>query len=85
MTDSQLSFIIFLARNRLLAGRIINYSYVHGELSTSQKEAIITLIEKKDRDRQLIKNWRLISLVNIDVKIGYCKEIRKGPAMFSPP
>ena len=39
----------------------LNYSYIHGELSTSQKEAIITLIEKKDRDRRLIKNWRPIS------------------------
>ena len=48
----------------------LNYSYIHGELSTSQKEAIITLIEKKDRDRRLIKNWRPISLVNVDVKIG---------------
>ena len=63
-------FYNFLARNRLLAGRIINYSYVHGELSTSQKEAIITVVEKKDRDRRLIKNWRPISLVNVDVKIG---------------
>ena len=48
----------------------LNYSYIHGELSNSQKEAVITLIEKKDRDRRLIKNWRPISLVNVDVKIG---------------
>ena len=46
----------FLARNRLLASRIINYFYAHGELSTPQNEAIITLIEKKDRERRLIKN-----------------------------
>ena len=48
----------------------LNYSYIHGEVSASQKEAIITLIEKKDRDRRLIKNWRPIPLVNVDVKIG---------------
>ena len=48
----------------------LNYSYDHGELSQSQKEAVITLIQKKDRDRRLIKNWRPISLVNVDVKIG---------------
>ena len=47
----------------------LNYSYIHGELSTLQKEAITTLIEKKDRDRRLIKNWRPISLVNVDVKM----------------
>ena len=48
----------------------LNYSYDHGELLQSQKEAVITLIQKKDRDIRLIKNWRPISLVNVDVKIG---------------
>ena len=28
----------------------LNYSYTHGELSTSQKEALTSLIEKKDKD-----------------------------------
>ena len=48
----------------------LNYAYFHGELSNSQKQAVITLIEKKDKDRRWIKNWRPISLVNVDVKIG---------------
>ena len=48
----------------------INYSYDHGELSNSQKRAIITLIEKKDKDRRVIANWRPISLINVDVKIA---------------
>ena len=48
----------------------LNYAYSHGELSITQKQAIITLIEKKDKDRRLIKNWRPISLLNVDVKIG---------------
>ena len=54
----------------------LNYSYDYGELSNSQKRAIITLIEKKDKDRRHIANWRPISLINVDVKIGskaqYC-------------
>ena len=48
----------------------LNYSYKHGELSSSQKEAVIVLIQKKDRDRRQIKNWRPISLINIGVKIA---------------
>ena len=48
----------------------LNYAYFHGELSHSQKQAVITLIEKKDKYRRWIKNWRPISLVNVDVKIG---------------
>ena len=39
-------------------------------LTISQKQAVITLIEKKGKDRRLIKNWRPISLLNVDVKIG---------------
>ena len=32
-------------------------------------QAIIKLIEKKDRDKRYIKNWRPISLLNVDIKI----------------
>ena len=39
------------------------------ELSPSQRQAIIKLLEKSDKDRRFIKNWRPISLLNIDVKI----------------
>ena len=39
------------------------------ELSISQRQAIIKLIEKKDRDKRYIKNWRPISLLNVDIKI----------------
>ena len=40
-----------------------------GELCTSQRQAIIELIEKKDKDKRLIQNWRPISLLNVDAKI----------------
>ena len=53
----------------LLVGSL-NYSYDYGELSNSQKQAIITLLEKKDKDKRKISNWRPISLINVHAKIG---------------
>ena len=47
----------------------LNAAFDEGELSPSQRQAIITLIEKKGKDKRLIKNWRPISLLNIDTKI----------------
>ena len=47
----------------------INECFEKGEMSSSQKQAIITLIEKKGKDRSLLENWRPISLVNVDTKI----------------
>ena len=44
-------------------------SFIAGELSTSQKQAIIKLIEKKDGDKRFIKNWRPVSLLNADMKL----------------
>ena len=40
-----------------------------GMLSSSQKQSIIKLLAKKDRDKRLIENWRPISLLNVDTKI----------------
>ena len=40
-----------------------------GQFSTSQRQAIIRLIEKRDKDKTKIGNWRPISLLNVDVKI----------------
>ena len=50
----------------------ITKSLQNGELSTSQRQTVIKLIEKKDKDKKLIKNWRPISLFNIDTKL-ICK------------
>ena len=40
-------------------------------LSISQRQAVIKFIEKKDRDKRYIKNWRPISLLIVDTKILY--------------
>ena len=58
----------------LLLGNLVvdclNEAYDYGELSTSQKMAMIKLIEKKGKDKMHIKNWRPISLLNVDAKIA---------------
>jgi len=47
----------------------VNASFEKEELSNSQEQAVISLIEKKGKDRTLLENWRPISLVNVDAKI----------------
>ena len=47
----------------------ITKAFHRGELSHFQKHAGIKLIEKTNRDNKLIKNWRPISLLNINTKL----------------
>ena len=42
---------------------------IKGETSISQRRGIITLILKKDKPLQIVKNWRQITLLNVDCKI----------------
>ena len=41
---------------------MVNYQILRRKLSS--------LIEKKDKDKRNLSNWRPISLINVDVKIG---------------
>ena len=63
-------YLAFFSELGRLMVTTFNYSFSNGELSTSQKQAVITLIQKKDRDVRFIKNWRPISLLNVDIKIA---------------
>ena len=54
----------------MLPLKSLNYSHLVGELSTSQTQAVVTLIEKKGRNKRPAKNWRPISLMTVDVKIA---------------
>ena len=47
----------------------IQRSFEVDQLTISQRQAIIKLIKKKERDKRLIKNWRPISLLNLDTKL----------------
>jgi len=49
--------------------RCANECFQKDETSSSQKQAVITLIEKKGKDCCFLENWRPISLVNVDAKI----------------
>ena len=48
--------------------KMINETFVYGELPDTMREAILTLIYKKG-DKDLLKNYRPISLTNYDYKI----------------
>lgn len=40
-------------------------------MSFSQKQAVITLIEKKGKDENYLENWGPISLINVYAKIAF--------------
>ena len=47
-----------------------NYAFNTGNLPISQRQGIISLIPKKEKDTQYLKNWRPVSLLNVDYKIA---------------
>ena len=48
---------------------VFNKRFRLGVLTDSQRESLLRLIHKKD-DKQLLKNWRPISLLNTDYKLA---------------
>lgn len=50
--------------------RSLNYGYKVGELSSTQKQGIITYIPKEGKSKFSLGNWRPISLLNVIYKIG---------------
>ena len=70
MTASLLSFLFFWTDIRHFLVRSINCAYEVGELSVTQKQGVITCIPKGNKDKQLIKNWRPISLLNVSYKLA---------------
>ena len=63
-------FQVFWSKIGMLVIRALNWGFRKGELSSTQREGIITCIPKGDKRRDLIKNWRPISLLNVVYKIG---------------
>ena len=48
----------------------LNYGYNKGELSPEQTRGLVTLILKPNKDSNLLQNYRPITLLNTDYKIG---------------
>ena len=48
----------------------LNYAFQNGTLSISQRQGIISLIPKKKKNNEYLKNWRPVSLLNVDHKIA---------------
>ena len=48
----------------------LNLSFSKGYLSISQRRGLITLLPKKNKPQQYLKNWRPITLLNCDYKIA---------------
>ena len=40
-----------------------------GSLSTARRQAVTKRLQNKDQDKRFIKNWKPISLLNVDTKI----------------
>ena len=60
---------VFYNKIKLPLFKCLNHCILTGTLGSSQRRAVITLIHKgKDLDRQILKNWRPISLTTTDYK-----------------
>ena len=50
--------------------RSINFSYSIGEMSVTQRSALITTLPKPKKKKCYLKNWTQISLLGVDYKIA---------------
>ena len=66
----------------------LSQNFKVGSLSTTQKQIIITLLEKPGKDNRFIDAWRPISLINVDTKI--CSKVLSNrlinilPSLINP-
>ena len=60
---------VFWGKIILLITRVLNYSYKKGKLPISLRQSIINCLPKGDKSRELLKNWRPISLLSVLYKL----------------
>ena len=63
-------YLLFWPKIGSFLVNVLNEGLDKGELSSSQRQSVITLIEKGGKDRCKLQNWRPISLLNVDYKIA---------------
>ena len=51
--------------------RSFNHGYEKGHLSVTQRQGVITCLPKEGKSKFYIKNWRPISLLNVDYKMFF--------------
>ena len=61
------NFLGWILGNEVL--KSLNEAFYTGELSTTQKQGIITLLPKNNKPREFIQNWRPITLLNVEYKL----------------
>ena len=62
-------FKIFWCKLKFLITRALNHCFLKGELSATLRHAVITCIPKGNKPRNLLKNWRPISLLSVLYKL----------------
>ena len=60
---------IFWSEVNSLVHESFQKAYELGQLSDSQRQGVINLIPKKDKDLTELKSWRPLSILNTDYKI----------------
>ena len=63
-------FKVFWNKIGVFVLRSLNYGYLTGELSTTQKKGIITCIPKENKSKIFLKNWRPLTLLDTVYKIA---------------
>ena len=62
-------YILFWEKIKYYLLDSINAALIKGSMSQTQKEGIINLLRKKDKDSLFLKNWRPLTMLNVDYKI----------------
>jgi hypothetical protein len=62
-------YTCFWSDLKYFAVRSFNQAYTRGYLSVSQRQWVITCLPKEGKSKFYLKNWRPISLLNVDYKM----------------